>query len=53
MSKLSDMVISGIIKRGILLESKNVNFTIPYEGSTISVNAEDVTIKVEKENKNG
>ncbi len=59
--KLTDMIISGLIKRGIVYEARNVNvdFTIPrtkmeqvgfdLDGIKINFKADHVTLKIDKE----
>ncbi len=54
--KLTDMVISAIIKKGILGEARNVDvtFDIPSEteglkGMRINVKAEHVSVRIEKD----
>jgi hypothetical protein len=55
--KLSDMIISAIIKRGILYEGRNIDVTIDIPLNTdgtvinmpIRIKAEHMSIKFEKE----
>jgi hypothetical protein len=65
MGKLTDMVVSAIIKRGILYEARNfeTEFTIPQEKAEdgkpkeaikIHLKAEHMTLKIERDvEKNG
>lgn len=53
--KISDMIISAIIKKGILYEARNVDIDVDIptekEGKTIKVNfkAEHMSIRIDKE----
>lgn len=53
--KLSDMIISAIIKRGILYEARNcdINFDIPLSGKEekikVTFRADNMTLKIEKD----
>ena len=48
--KLTDMVISALLKKGVLGEARNVEMDIPMEGGmVIRVKAEHITLKIEKE----
>lgn len=56
MSKITDMIVSAIIKRGIVYEARNVDveFILPkseesIEGVKIQFQAEHMMLKVEKE----
>ena len=63
--KLTDMIISAIIKRGIMYEARNVNvdFTIPktkmgqvdfnLEGIKINFKADHMTLRIDKETEEG
>ena len=48
--KLTDIMVSALLKKGILGEVRNLEMDIPLEGMTIKVKAEHVTLKVEKDN---
>lgn len=49
--KLTDMLVSAIIKRGIVCESRNfeTNLTIPESNITVNIKADNMTIRVLKE----
>lgn len=49
--KLTDMIVSAIIKRGIVWEARNFETSIQIPDSKIVVNikAEHMTVKVEKD----
>ena len=55
--KISDMILSAVIKKGILYEARNVDvdIDIPTEGKdgpqkiTVNVKAEHMTIRIEKD----
>jgi len=49
--KLTDMIISGVIKRGIVFEARNFegDIQIPDTNVTIRIKAENVTVRVDKE----
>ena len=51
---ISDMVISGIIKKGILCEARNFEtaIEIPDNNIVVTIKAEHMTIRVEKDEKN-
>jgi hypothetical protein len=59
MTKLTDMIISAIIKRGILCEGRNIDtdIDIPGEegkpGINIRITAEHLTLRIENGNKEG
>ena len=59
MSKITDMIISGILKKGILYEAKNcdVDFDIPMKGENgepdnkikIKFKCDNMSLRIEKE----
>ena len=46
---ITDMLVSALLKKGVLGEVRNLEMDIPLEGMVIKVKAEHVTLKVEKE----
>ena len=49
--KLTDMVIAGIIKRGIIFEARNfeTDVEIPETNVTVKIRAEHLTVRVDKD----
>jgi len=56
--KIMDMIISAILKKGILYEARNVNVEIPMvienqEQIKINIKCEHMTLRIEKDEKTG
>ena len=55
--KIMDMIISAILKKGILYEARNVNVEIPIENQEqkikINIKCEHMTLRIEKDEKTG
>ena len=53
--KITDMVISAIIKKGIAWEARNfeTDIEIPDSSIVVKIKAEHMTIRVEKDEKTG
>jgi len=53
--KITDMIISGIIKRGIVFEARNfeTDVQIPDSNITVTIKAEHMTINIEKDSEKG
>ncbi len=53
--KIMDMIISAILKKGILYEARNVDVEIPVQEHKIKINikCEHMTLRIEKDEKTG
>lgn len=53
--QITEMIISAIIKKGIVWESRNfeTDVQIPESNITVKIKAEHMTLKVERETKEG
>lgn len=49
--KIIDMIISAIVKKGILYEARNINtdINIPEKGILINIKCDNMVLRIEKE----